>query len=602
MVQGKAEQRPLALSARIHSARICSTLMALSLAPIIGLAPLISLTPSAAIASAPVSDRPSSHHNAPEETHASALAPLYPSHTSSQPVWDNTRVAQLPDILWDLIPADVLPPGIIPDGEFLEFLQQTEELLQTVSDRRGQYALITASALASDNPRLLSWLSQLQDSPIGTMTIRGIELGDFAEQLTSTLTERDQVMEAIALQANQEAAAGPSIDFSPLPDLRAKGPLNVRTETINFEAELVENTTVESMVDIYAPIPGNSANLTSVDSALGQIEPAPVIVISHGVGGARGHFSELANHLASYGFFVIVPDHQPIDIFDDASNDSASQPQALTAQLTQLGERLFGKLNPAEFIQRPLTVSALLDEVDRLNQSDPMWMGRFDMENVGIIGHSLGGYTGLALAAGNLNRKQVKRICKDDGQLTANLSLVLQCQAEELPRRLPSLEDQRIKAVMSLNPIASAVLGEKQVDNIDVPVMIVAGSHDAIAPMLSEQLPTFSWLTTPHKYLVTMVPGGHASVNLSSAEQSGGLSQLVTGPTRSLGAEATQALSVAFMQTYLSSLSSGVSSSDFPDSSVLNSEFSERYLTSNYGQYLSNDNLEMHLIRESVSR
>ena len=172
--------------------------------------------------------------------------------------------------------------------------------------------------------------------------------------------------------------------------------------------------------------------------------------------------------------------------------------------------------------------------------------------------------------------------------LASNLSLVLQCQAEALPRGLPSLEDDRIKAVMALNPVASAVLGKKQIDNIDVPVMIVAGSHDAIAPMMSEQLPTFSWLTTPHKYFVTMVPGGHASVNLSRSEQSAGLSQLVTGPTQSLGAEATQALSVAFMQTHLSSSLN----------STANRERSEQYLTSSYGQYLSDGDLTLHLVTE----
>lgn len=498
-----------------------------------------------------------------------------------------TTMAQLPDILWDLLPPDLIPAEIIPDAEFLAFLQDTGELLQTVNDRRGQYALITASALANDNPRLTSWLGQVQESPIGAMALGGVELGDFADQLTTTLSERDRAMDAIALQSQQEQEAQAiDIDFEGLPDLRDRGPWNSVVETfeVSLPSDDNENESIagadmagDGMVDVYLPVPPTRETPGLSIEAANELAAAPVIVISHGVGGNRSQFARLASHLVSYGFVVVVPDH---DTVSAASNTEASP--SVTAQLTQLGERVFGDLDPREFVQRPLLVSAVLDELERLNTSDPMWMGRLDMNRVGMIGHSLGGYTSLALASGDLNQKQVKRTCKDDEVLATNLSLVLQCQAQELPRRLPSLEDERIKAVMALNPVASAVLGEKQLEDIDVPVMIVAGSHDAIAPMMSEQLPAFSWLTTPQKYLVTMVPGGHASVNLGSAEDSVGLSQLVTGPAQALGAEATQALSVAFMQAHLSTNESA-------------SGLSDQYLTSAYGSFLSDGDLELHL-------
>ena len=103
----------------------------------------------------------------PNERHSSlnpSIDPRFRIVSSSQSVYqsptqptglEHQTITQLPDSLWDLIPPDVLPPGIIPDGDFVAFLQETGELLQTVSDRRGQYALITASALANDNPRLV---------------------------------------------------------------------------------------------------------------------------------------------------------------------------------------------------------------------------------------------------------------------------------------------------------------------------------------------------------------------------------------------------------------------------------------------------------------
>jgi len=98
-----------------------------------------------------------------------------------------------------------------------------------------------------------------------------------------------------------------------------------------------------------------------------------VIVISHGLGSDRTSFEYLATTLASYGFAVAV-----------------EHPGSNAQQLRSL---LAGRANevtePNEFINRPLDVKYLLDELERRDKSDPSF--QLNLQQVGVIGQSLGG-------------------------------------------------------------------------------------------------------------------------------------------------------------------------------------------------------------------
>ncbi|NJN75256.1 MAG: hypothetical protein HC796_02105 [Synechococcaceae cyanobacterium RL_1_2] len=68
-----------------------------------------------------------------------------------------------------------------------------------------------------------------------------------------------------------------------------------------------------------------------------------------------------------------------------------------------------------------------------------------------MIGHSLGGYTALALAGAELDVNQVKRFC--DRSLMVNRSPAdwLQCEAAKLPPKNYNFKDGRVKQLMVLN-------------------------------------------------------------------------------------------------------------------------------------------------------
>jgi predicted dienelactone hydrolase len=299
----------------------------------------------------------------------------------------------------------------------------------------------------------------------------------------------------------------------------------------------------------------------------GTTDPRPVIVISHGLNSDRQSYAYLAQHLASHGFVVAVPEHT-------GSN---------TDQLLDLLEGRANEIPSAtEFLDRPLDVKFLLDDLAARSQSDPTFKDRLNLEQVGIIGQSFGGYTALALAGAPLNLKRLQQDCNKNLADTLNLSLVLQCQALRLPRQDYQLADPRIKAAIAINPIGSSLFGPVSLGQIQVPVMLVAGSADTIAPALPEQIRPFSWLTSPHKYFTLIQRGTHFStIDESSKAEAEPLptSPQLIGPAPELARTYVEALTTAFMQTY-----------------VAQQQSYQRYLSSGYVAALSRSPLPLSLV------
>ncbi len=418
----------------------------------------------------------------------------------------------------DLSPVAVSQFFYSPIGATL--LQRLGQVIQTKAGKPGFYAIRAALILAAADPQqgftLLNLLQKFPTSGIRIDLARSLQISGDLEKLIN------QTNQAVALVSQQSAAeattANPTkVNFFRLPDLRQRGRFTWNKQTLRL------NDTRRARIfpaDIYLP---------SVRA------PAPLIVISHGLGSDRTSFEYLAEQLASYGFAVAVPEHP---------GSNAKQLQALLAGLAnQVAE-------PSEFVNRPLDVKFLLDELQRRSQSDPTF--KVNLQQVGVIGQSFGGYTALALAGAPLNFEQLHKDCKALNN-SLNVSLVLQCRAVELPTIRYNLRDERVKAAIAINPIDSSVFGQASLSQIKVPVMLVGGSNDTIAPALAEQLQPFTWLTTPKKYLVVIQGGTHFSTigETNSDIQPLPIPTAVIGPDPALARLYMNSLSVAFFQTYV---------------------------------------------------
>ena len=196
----------------------------------------------------------------------------------------------------------------------------------------------------------------------------------------------------------------------------------------------------------------------------------------------------------------------------------------------------------------------LLDDLEQKVKNDPSWRDRLNPEQVGLIGHSLGGYTVLALGGAQLNFNQINQECSTSEPNIAsfNVAKILQCRFSALETNNIDFSDRRVKAVLAINPLGgSTLLGKEGIQNIKVPIAIFASGNDIFTPAVSEQFFPFVWLRTSHKYLVTFPKGTHFSFLERSDRGVLIVPDNVIGEKPEFTHPYAKALSLAFFQTYL---------------------------------------------------
>ncbi|MEH2368095.1 alpha/beta hydrolase [Nostoc sp.] len=411
-----------------------------------------------------------------------------------------------------------------PQGEFLLHRLAQVIINKSSQPEPGFGALRSALISASGESGGLTLLNVLRKYPTSSIRLDVAETLEIATELEKLVNQTHQAIAAVSEKSKIEAESISQPNFSQLPDLQVPGKFKSQKYILKF-FDSTRNRLL--LTDVYIP------NVQKT---------APIIVISHGLGLDSSNFQYLATHLASYGFAVVVPNHPGSD---------AKQLRSL------LNGRAIEVAEPSEFQDRPLDVTYILNQLQKDNQSDSRFKGRLNLQQVGVFGQSLGGYTALALAGAKINFEQLKQDCQPAAlQKTWNMSLLLQCRALELSISKSgkdyNLRDERVKAAIAVNPITSSIFGKAGLSQIKTPVMIVSSSDDTVAPALSEQILPFSWLANSQKYLVMLVGGTHFSTigNANPANQQ------VALPADMIG-DASQArrymnvLSLPFFQTYI---------------------------------------------------
>jgi len=189
----------------------------------------------------------------------------------------------------------------------------------------------------------------------------------------------------------------------------------------------------------------------------------PLILLSHGTGGAASQLAWLGTALARNGFVAVAIDH----------------PGNNTAQKTIQGFVMWW--------YRPKLLSLTLDHV----LADPAFGSHVDPRRIGAAGFSIGGFSVLALAGAVVDMAQYRAACAEHP---------VQC---DVPRELPNLKqraktlmaddpnaraalttgvyaehDPRIRAAFAIAPAVGPAVTSKSLRAIDVPVRIAYGSND----------------------------------------------------------------------------------------------------------------------------
>jgi predicted dienelactone hydrolase len=408
-----------------------------------------------------------------------------------------------------------------------DFLRRLGQIVQTPSGFNGGQAIRASLILAASNPEGMSVMNILKAFPTAGIHINGGELLALQRELASYFSYRDAVLDAIREQANTEIAmTAEMVNWDEVPDLTNPGGFRFDKTTLRLRNQ-------------FAGIPTDAPRMFDVDLYTPQTDSTgriPLVVISHGLGSSRSEFEKMAEHLASYGFAVAVPEHP---------GSNVKYQQEFLANLSYEG------VDPFEFVYRPWDIKTLLNTL----AAEPTYAQRFNLDKVGVIGHSFGGYTALALAGAELNLDRIRASC-EPVEYVLNLSTLLQCRAMALPLADYDLRDTRVHAVMAYSPVTSLLLGPESMAKIDKPVMIVAGSSDFVAPVIPEQIHPFVWLESPEKYLATFIPASHVSINgevdfPDQIDVAPRVSSLITGPDPKLSTAYAHALNAAFMGFYL---------------------------------------------------
>lgn len=396
-------------------------------------------------------------------------------------------------------------------------LNNSSDLKASDSSQVLKAAMLNAAA----NPAGFTLLSFLEEYPQSTLQIDLRQSFVIVRELFKVFQQRDTVISALRQQAPADITA---LKSSPQKDLRQPGRHTWQVQTITVKNPDRQRT---FPVDLYRP------ELTKSHQ-----KAVPLVVISHGIASDRQTFRYLAEHLVSYGFAVAVVEHP---------GSSSEEIQRFFAGFDSLG-------GPMDWINRPRDITYLLDTLVANAKTEPAGKVPINFDQVGVLGQSFGGYTSLALAGAELNLNNLRKTCPSESskKISLNIALLFQCEATPLTRDHYQLRDPRIKAIVAVNSIGSRIFGEAGIQKIDLPVLMISGSDDVIAPTIDEQILPFSWLKTPDKYLVLVEKATHFSfLEGKSADQVVRIPPELLGPDPNLAHPLLNALSTAFFQRYL---------------------------------------------------
>lgn len=212
------------------------------------------------------------------------------------------------------------------------------------------------------------------------------------------------------------------------------------------------------------------------DAPIDRTAARPLVVLSPGFTMGRTAYAWLAERLASHGFVVVAPEHD--EVMTEALDD-------------------FWRAA----VTRPRDVRAVLDWVAREAGAGGRLQGAVDPERVAVVGHSLGGYTALAVAGARLDLAATAELCERarlEAHPNAWLCDLLVDHAPEMAALAglasapagpwPSWGDGRVDAVVSMAGDAFP-FGAAGLAHVRVPVLALGGTRDSGTP--------YAWGTGP---------------------------------------------------------------------------------------------------------
>ncbi|NIW49269.1 MAG: hypothetical protein GWN30_32235 [Gammaproteobacteria bacterium] len=226
-----------------------------------------------------------------------------------------------------------------------------------------------------------------------------------------------------------------------------------------------------------------------------SMSPYPLVILSPGFGIRPTAYAWLAEHLASYGFVVLSPNH----------NEQLDPEHHLWRAV----------------IARPKDILAVFSYVDESIQAGTALSKLYDPTTVAVIGHSFGGYTALAAAGARIDTRSFRAYCSDAlenetdgawlcGKLLHHVSDMANLAGlDSVPNDLwPAWTDHRVDAIV---PMAGNAFffGSEGLSEISVPVMAIGGTADTDSPFMWGTHPAYEYVSSTTRIEIALNDAEH---------------------------------------------------------------------------------------------
>lgn len=345
--------------------------------------------------------------------------------------------------------------GVSPTGEVGVFTGDGDDLT-TVADSKG--FLSSFRGVDINNPGTVAYLADFDAGGSGIFVGQQKVIATGNELLGSTVTDLnflnkglnndDSVAFWAKLADDRSGVFRADVTYQPKPPFT---PQPFYSDINHYETTIAANGDV---ADVYFPqLPKSQCNTTEF----------PIALMLQGALVDKSEYSNFASQVASYGFVVVVPNHERTVI--------APNGQAFTGLLPEQGQ-----LND---------VLAQMGMEDN-DPSSPIFK-IVDTNKLGLLGHSFGGAVGLGASQEDICQPE---FCSSDyvrpSELKAGIFYGANFKDQQTGRFLP-------------------------VNNDEIPLGLIQGSLDGVALPSSSQA-TYDLILNPPKALITLKGGNHYSI------------------------------------------------------------------------------------------